>query len=156
MNRLLDHARRNAIAYLALFISIGGTSYAAASLPANSVGSRQLKNHSVGAIKFDPKSVGAYVRAWAVIQGGTKVVESHPRARVVSWDPSSGGGSVSWGRSVSDKCFAVATAGRDSVQAAVLAGAHHTFGVHFQVFTNTGQFDPVPPLVAVVALCPEP
>lgn len=35
------------IAYLALFTALGGTSYAALSLPANSVGSRQIRNHSV-------------------------------------------------------------------------------------------------------------
>lgn len=35
------------VAYLALFVAMGGTSYAAVKLPANSVGSRELKNRSV-------------------------------------------------------------------------------------------------------------
>ena len=43
MTRLVAHARRNAIAYLALFVALGGTSYAAFSLPAGSVGARQLQ-----------------------------------------------------------------------------------------------------------------
>jgi hypothetical protein len=36
MSRLLTHARDNAIAYLALFVALGGTSYAAIKLPRNS------------------------------------------------------------------------------------------------------------------------
>lgn len=34
-------------AYLALFVALGGTSYAVTSLPKNSVGSAQIRNHSV-------------------------------------------------------------------------------------------------------------
>ena len=47
MTRFLSHLKSNAIAYLALFIALGGTSYAAVSLPAGSVGARQIKNHSI-------------------------------------------------------------------------------------------------------------
>ena len=65
MTRLLAHARRNAVAYLALFVALGGTSYAAFSLPAGSVGARELKNGAVTAAKLNPTSVAASVRAWA-------------------------------------------------------------------------------------------
>ncbi len=41
----------NVAATLALFIALGGTSYAAATLPANSVGTKQLKNQAVTAQK---------------------------------------------------------------------------------------------------------
>ena len=34
MTRILTHVRTNLIAYLALFVAMGGTSYAAFSLPA--------------------------------------------------------------------------------------------------------------------------
>ena len=47
MTRILSHLKSNAIAYLALFIALGGTSYAAISLPANSVGTRQIRNGAV-------------------------------------------------------------------------------------------------------------
>ena len=40
------------VACLALLIALGGTSYAAVSLPANSVTTRQVKNHSLLAIDF--------------------------------------------------------------------------------------------------------
>ena len=39
---MIDHVRRNAIAYLSLFVALGGTSYAAMSLPRNSVGTSHL------------------------------------------------------------------------------------------------------------------
>ena len=54
MTRVLNHLRSNVVAYLALFVALGGTSYAAISLPAGSVGNRQLKNHSISPIKFEP------------------------------------------------------------------------------------------------------
>lgn len=50
------HLQRNLVAYLALLFALGGTSYAAATtlLPANSVGTRQVINHSL--LKQDFKS----------------------------------------------------------------------------------------------------
>lgn len=39
--------RRSVIAYLALFVALGGTSYAAIRLPANAVGERQIKTNAV-------------------------------------------------------------------------------------------------------------
>jgi hypothetical protein len=45
--RALRHLRANAIAYLALFVAMGGTTYAAIRLPANSVGTRQLEKGAV-------------------------------------------------------------------------------------------------------------
>jgi hypothetical protein len=41
------HVRDNAVAYAALFVALSGTSYAATSLPAHSVGTRQLKTGAV-------------------------------------------------------------------------------------------------------------
>ena len=109
MNRIVSHLRGNAVAYLALFIALGGSSYAAFVLPANSVGTKQIRNHAITPIKLDPKTIAASVRAWAVIQNGTKVVASRPRARVVSWDPTFAAGIVSWGSAVSKSCFPLAT-----------------------------------------------
>jgi hypothetical protein len=44
---VITHFRRNVVAYLALFVALGGTSYAAVKLPANSVGARELKTDAV-------------------------------------------------------------------------------------------------------------
>ena len=59
-NALLFHLKRNAIAYLALFVALGGTSYAAAKLPRNSVGSPQIKKNAVTSSKVKN---GALTRA---------------------------------------------------------------------------------------------
>src|SRR5262249_41841612 len=67
MSRAFNHVKSNVVAYIALFVALGGTSYAATTLRANSVGDRQLKNHSVSAIKLDRNSIGGYVRYWARI-----------------------------------------------------------------------------------------
>ena len=51
--RALIHLRRNIVAYVALFVALGGTSYAATRLPAGSVTTRQVKNGSL--LKRDVK-----------------------------------------------------------------------------------------------------
>lgn len=53
----LRFLRGNTIALLALFIALGGTTYAATSLPKNSVGTKQLKNKAVTAAKIKNGSV---------------------------------------------------------------------------------------------------
>lgn len=48
----MDFLRRNAIALLALFVALGGASYAAIRVPANSVGTKQIRNGSLLARDF--------------------------------------------------------------------------------------------------------
>jgi hypothetical protein len=47
-----------AVSFLALFVALGGVSWAAIHIPPNSVGSAQLKDFSVGNVKLGPNSVG--------------------------------------------------------------------------------------------------
>ena len=81
MSKILTFIRHNALALLALFIALGGTSYAAFSLPAGSVGTSQLRNGAVtanklanGSIspsKLDNRTLGGAIRYWAhVAQNG--------------------------------------------------------------------------------------
>ena len=68
MTRVLAYLRHHALAALALvcsLLSLAGASYAAFSLPAGSVGTRELKNGAVTAAKLNPTSVAASIRAWA-------------------------------------------------------------------------------------------
>lgn len=51
INHALSHLRRNVVAYVALGVALGGTSYAAVSLPRASVGTPQLRNGAVTSIK---------------------------------------------------------------------------------------------------------
>lgn len=55
--RLLRHARVNAVAYLALFVALGGTSYAAVHIAAHSIGPRELRPHSIGPADLRPHSI---------------------------------------------------------------------------------------------------
>ena len=85
MSRVLNHLRSNVVAYVALFVALGGTSYAAISLPAGSVGNRQLKNHSITPVKLDRGSIAGYVRDWAEIDPSGQLVASQPHAHLVGW-----------------------------------------------------------------------
>jgi hypothetical protein len=49
----------NVIASLALFVALGGASYAAVALPANSVGTKQLKKSAVSAAKLKRNAVSS-------------------------------------------------------------------------------------------------
>jgi hypothetical protein len=51
VSRFLSYVRRHHIALLALFVAMGGTSYAAFKLPKNSVGSKQIKANAVNSGK---------------------------------------------------------------------------------------------------------
>lgn len=57
MNQLTRYIRRHHIALLALFVALGGTSYAAVSLPNGSVGSDQLQHASVTTLKVAPGAI---------------------------------------------------------------------------------------------------
>jgi hypothetical protein len=68
----LRFLRGNTIALLALFLALGGTTYAAVSLPANSVGTKQLKKNAVTPAKIKKSAVtNAKIAANAVT--GAKV-----------------------------------------------------------------------------------
>ena len=76
MTTILRYFRSNAVAFLALFIALGGVGWAATSLPAGSVGARQIKNHSITPVKFNQSMIGGSVRYWARISAGGKIVAS--------------------------------------------------------------------------------
>lgn len=59
-SRLVQHLTfANVASALALFVALGGTSYAIVTLPANSVGKKQLKRHAVTLSKISPSTVKA-------------------------------------------------------------------------------------------------
>jgi hypothetical protein len=58
MKRMFSNGRyANVTATLALIVALGGTSYAAIRLPANSVGAKQLKRHAVTSSKLSASAV---------------------------------------------------------------------------------------------------
>jgi hypothetical protein len=112
MNRLIRHIRSNAISYLALFVALGGTSYAAINLPAGSVGPRQLQNRAVttsklanGSVtgsKLDRREVGGLVAHLAAVRAdGT----AYAGSRGVAASAGPGGlYRVSWGARFPSQC----------------------------------------------------
>src|SRR5919206_263099 len=67
--------RHNTIGLLALFVALGGTTYAATALPRNSVGAKQLKKNAVVNAKIAPNAVtGGKVKDDALT--GADVLES--------------------------------------------------------------------------------
>jgi len=110
MTKFVRHLQQNLVAYLALFVALGGTSYAALRIPAGSVGNRQLKNHTVTPVKLDGGKTAGYVADWAQITGGGVVVESRPRAaRILGWNGAPNtpgiGGSIQWSNKISESCI---------------------------------------------------
>jgi hypothetical protein len=77
----LLHLRRNAVAYAALFVALGGTSYAAVKLPANSVGARQLRRGAVTAAKIKPHSLVLKDFRSGQIHDGTQGPAGHDGAQ---------------------------------------------------------------------------
>ena len=70
--KLKGHVRSNAVAYLALFVALGGTSYAA-TLPRNSVGSAQIAKDAVTASEVRRDAVStAEVKTGAIGSGELK------------------------------------------------------------------------------------
>lgn len=156
---LLHHIRRNVIAYIALFVALGGTSYAAFTLPANSVGTRQLRNHSVSPIKLD--KTAAYVWGWIIVGPGGNVIASRPRGARVSWDSSFASGAINWPtrrHTAPWGCFPSAVS-NNVVSATTFPDLplHGPKGerVQFETKTSTGQPDDQA-TVYLSVLCPQP
>jgi hypothetical protein len=73
-HRILRHIRSQAVGYLALFIALGGVSYAATQLPAGSVGAAQIRNHVLTPVKNDNRYINGTVRAWASVSAAGKII----------------------------------------------------------------------------------
>jgi hypothetical protein len=73
MNKLIGHLRANVIAYLALFVALGGTGYAAI----------RLSKHSINPVNFNSRQIGGYVREWATVGASGKVSASGGHVRVL-------------------------------------------------------------------------
>jgi hypothetical protein len=58
-SELANHARHNTVGYLALFVALGGTSYAATTLSSGSVGTRQLRDQAVRTSKLADGAVNS-------------------------------------------------------------------------------------------------
>jgi len=166
MTRILNHVRTNLIAYLALFVAMGGTSYAAFSLPATSVGTRELKKGAVTAAKLNPTSVAASVRAWANVAwaDGWRVQASSSDIRVTT---AGTGEDVSWRHTrFASNCMASVTPQRNFGPGE--PGGPHTLDGYVSTFFDPRvghlQIDGIsadgtthqPESVTILIVCPSP
>lgn len=166
MKGVVHHIRANGIAYLALFIALGGTSYAAVNLPAGSVGTRQLRNGAVigaklarGAVtarSLNSKTLAGHIALWAQIQTDGHVASSSPKAKVVPFAVS-GIERVVWKRSISRRCMALAapaTLGPTAATVNAWALASHTGRTQVTISTFSGNGTLTPEPVNVIVVCP--
>lgn len=70
--RLVAHLRGNVVAYLALFVALGGTSHAAITLPRNSVGTKQLRSSAVTSAKVRDGTLRAEDLAAGTVRRGLR------------------------------------------------------------------------------------
>ena len=111
IKRLIHHANRHSIAYLALvcsMLALAGASYASLHIPNGAVGEKQLKNHVIDPVKWDPTYVTAFIRRWAHVDASGRLLNSSPFAQsaivgvTVSYD-------VTWGDAFSGNCMPLTT-----------------------------------------------
>lgn len=154
MNKVLAHLRGNVVAYLALFVALGGTSYAAISIPRNSVGTRQLRNGAVTAAKLAKGASGvATVRAWARISGTGSIIASSEPATVGGWGSTFP--AIRFAHPWPADCFANATTqgtGGQGIGFVVAGAAFHTGVVTLASVAQDGA--PLELPVEVLVLCP--
>jgi hypothetical protein len=108
MHRFLAHARSNIVAYLSLFVALGGTSYAAVAIPRNSVGAAQLRNHSITPVKFNPSAINGSVRAWAIVGASGNVIAGAGKPTVTTAPSVPGSYGIRWGVPLPRTCATVA------------------------------------------------
>lgn len=165
--RLLSHVRLNAVAYVALFVALSGTSYAALRLAPGSVGSRELRNGavtmnklangSITPIKLRRRFIGGSVRHWARISANGGIEASSSKARIIG-APGQGGYVISWFDTFSSRCAAIATPEGSGLvlgpspgyASTRIAGAHSTL---VTVDTYNAQGQPSPAAFSVAVIC---
>lgn len=130
----------NVVSLLALFVALSGGAYAAFKLPANSVGSKQLKSHAVTPVKVAPKTIKLFkgqtgapgkpgsARAYAYVMHGTN---SNPGPR---FDPARTKGFASVKRASSDGVYCLTPSpGIDPAKTAPVVTAVWNNGVLIRV-----------------------
>lgn len=157
-HRILSHIRANIVAWLALFVALGGTGYAAVSLPAGSVGSRALQNHSITPDKFNRQFINGTVRAWAVVGPSGNVQEGAGKPIVGGIKGTSGSYVITWKNVAAPTrrgCFALAGLVGDNGAGSATAGLVAASTRNWRVGVNTygAQGQPLPQYFYVALVC---
>jgi hypothetical protein len=79
-SRVIGHVRANVVGYLALFVALGGTSYAAIRLPTNSVKAAQIASGAVRSAEVKDRSLLAKDFKLGQLPGGARGPAGTPGA----------------------------------------------------------------------------
>jgi hypothetical protein len=163
--RLFRSFRANAVAYIALFVALGGTGYAAMRIPPRSVGSRQLRNgavttkkianKSITARKLDPATFGGSVRHWVEVSATGKLESGSKPLPRVAGNPAVGVYQLIWS-APSTGCVAIATplassSGASLGYANAGLGSPQQNSVNVYTYNPLGQ--PTPTAYSVAVIC---
>ena len=106
MRKLVLHIRHNTVAYLALFVALGGTSFAAV----------EIANHSITPVKLNRQLFGGYVRAWASVAASGRVIASTGGVKVgVQTSAPAGDYAIHWRTTPTTGCVSIADVDRRGV-----------------------------------------
>jgi hypothetical protein len=161
MKRLIHSLRSQSIGVAALFVALGGTGYAAISIPKNSVGTRQIRNAavtasklgkgSITATKLNGSSIPGYVAFSAHIAINGQVTASSKPATTTGWSSSptpgvGGTGVISFHGNVSNDCLALANvaSGGGYVDISFDGSGHGTTQLAVTMFASIVQLQGVP------------
>ncbi len=104
-HKIATYLRQNAIALLALFVALGGTSYAAFTISGS-----QIRNHSINAVKLNRRSISGSVKAWVNVQGTPRGLVVAGSSSPVRLEANTEGEDIFWRRQrFSAKCGALVT-----------------------------------------------
>jgi hypothetical protein len=106
MTRALHHLRHHALATTALLLAILGMG--SASYAAFTISGRQIRNHTIDPVKFDPRFIAGSVRGWAVISPSGRLISGGGRP-VVTAGGFPGEYTIDWGTGIDRRCATSAT-----------------------------------------------
>lgn len=151
------YLKQNALGAIAIFIALGGTGYAAISIPRDSVGTRQLRDGAVTSAKLDAKQIGGTIFAWAYVDADGKVLASHGLRRGVARGAGGVYGFTLTNQRVPKGCAATASIARSTTTANIPGSALALLGlfprpaaVGVYTFNAAGQATQLPFVVQVL------
>ena len=115
--RLLHHASRHSIAYLALvcsLLALAGASYAATKIGTNqlrngAVTEPKIKNKTIDPVKWDPTYVTAFVRRFANISATGQYLSGSPSGASKTEGTTAGTYELTWGDAFASFCSPIVT-----------------------------------------------
>lgn len=177
MSRLIHHANKHSIGYLALvcsLLALGGASYAAVNIPNHSIGTnkikngavgeKQLKNKSIDPVKWDPTFVTSFVRRWANVDATGKYLSGAPHGSSTQQSGHPGVYELTWGDAFKSFCAPIVsvdatistgstTPGTGFANASILTQSNNATAVFVHTYNQHG--NPTNEPFSIAIICPK-